>query len=140
MLYFDTSLLVAMLSSEPRTPELQLWFSALDPENLCLSEWALTEFQSAMAFKRRTGQLTPDQRERAELIFQRYVGSYFKILPVRSLHFYRAADIAGQEDINLRAADALHLAVGESHHAVMCTLDKRMLHAANILGVQTIAP
>lgn len=140
MLYFDTSLLVSMLSSESRTPDLQRWFSTLNDDLLCLSDWAFTEFQSAMSFKRRTGQLTPAQRERAELIFQRYVDSYFRILPVRSFHFHRAAHIAGREDINLRAADALHLAVGEAHHATICTLDHKMLHAAKNLGVRTIAP
>jgi predicted nucleic acid-binding protein len=140
MLYFDSSLIVSLLSSEARTVELQGWFSRLNPEMLYLSHWVLTEFQSAMSFKRRTGQLSIDQRQRAELIFGSYVDSYFKTLPVTSRHFHRAADIAGREDINIRAADALHLAIAEASGATVCTLDNKMHHAAGMLEIACLVP
>ena len=140
MQYFDSSLIVSLLSSELRTHDLQQWFSGLDPESLYLSEWVLTEFQSAMSFKRRTGQLSFDQRERAEKLFRSYVGAYFKVLKVDTAHFRRAAIIAGREDINLRAADALHLAVAEVYGATMCTLDNKMRHAADVLEIAALTP
>jgi predicted nucleic acid-binding protein len=140
MLYFDSSLLVSLLSSEPRTAELQKWFSTRDPERLCLSEWSITEFQSAMSFKRRTGQLSAHQRVLSELVFKHYVESYFRIVHVRSQNFHRAAEIAGREDINLRAPDALHLAIAECLPSTVCTLDSNMHRAALVLEIDSVIP
>lgn len=140
MRYFDSSLVVSLLSNELRTESLQQWFSGLDPTELCISEWNLAEFRSAMSFKRRTQQMTIDQRQRAEAVFQHYVGSYFKLLPVTSFDFRRAAEIADREDINIRAADALHLAVAEAHGATLCTLDKKMYVAAGVLSMHRLVP
>jgi len=93
-----------------------------------------------MSFKRRTGQLSGDQRKRAEPVFRSYVDLYFKVVPVTSPHFHRAAEIVGHEDINIRAADALHLAVAEANGATVCTLDYKMHNAANVLEIGSLAP
>ena len=140
MLYFDSSLVVSLMSSEVRTAELQQWFSGLDPGGLCLSDWVRTEFYSAMSLKRRPGQLSVDQRRRAELVFNRYAGAYFKTLKIPSAHCRRAASIAGREDINIRAADALHLAIAEANGTTICTLDNKMHHAAAVLKIACLVP
>jgi predicted nucleic acid-binding protein len=140
MLYFDSSLIVSLLSSEVRTESLQLWFSKLDGSELYISAWNITEFQSAMSFKRRTGQITAEQRQRAEAVFHQYVNDYFKLLAVTSADFHHAAAIAGRDDINIRASDALHLAIVEAWDATICTLDKKMHQAAGVLKISCLVP
>ena len=140
MLYFDSSTVVCMLSGEERTEEILSWFSELEPTDLCMSDWNITEFHSAMSFKRRTGQLTAEQRQNAERLFVAYLKDYFQVLSLSSADFRRAASIAGRDDINIRASDALHLAVAEAHGATICTLDKKMNQAAGAIGVDCLIP
>jgi predicted nucleic acid-binding protein len=80
------------------------------------------------------------QRENAEALLDAYLRLYPKILPVRSQHLRHAASIAGREDINVRAADALHLAIAKESEATICTLDLKMHQAAGILKIAALKP
>ena len=140
MHYFDTSVIVSVFSNETRTLELQEWFTRLDVNSLQLSDWTLTEFSSAISFKRRTNQLTSLQIERAKSLFDFYVDNFFQMVTIKSSDFRRAGEIAGRDDINIRAADALHLAVAETRGVTICTLDKKMHQAAIALSVPCVVP
>ena len=140
MLYFDSSILVCLLSSEARTESLQAWFSEQNADDLYISDWNISEFYSAMAFKRRTQQITIEQRRTAEQLFESNLERYFKTFPLPSRCFRRAAEIVSREDINLRAPDALHLAIAELHGATICTLDKRMHEAAGLMNIGCLIP
>ena len=140
MFYLDSSVLVCMFSSENRTYAIQAWREELKSEDLRISDWNIAEFYSAMSFKRRTGQMSAEQRQHAEALFQSYLKNYPKVLPISSADFRRAATIAGRDDINIRAADALHLAVSEAQGAKLCTLDKKMCDAAGVLKIDCLMP
>ena len=62
VLYLDTSLLVAVLTNEPRTNELQEWLAVQTPDSLTISDWVVTEFSGALSMKVRTGQLNTGNR------------------------------------------------------------------------------
>ena len=64
MLYLDTSLLVAVLTHEARTAEMQEWLAAQAVDELIVSDWVVTEFSSALSVKVRTAQLSPAHRAR----------------------------------------------------------------------------
>ena len=51
--YCDTSVLVALLTSEPATPAVKRWFAGLDFP-LISADWSIAEFHSAIAIKIRT--------------------------------------------------------------------------------------
>jgi len=138
MLYLDTSVLVAMLTSEDATARVQDRVADQPPGSLALSEWVLTEFASAMSIKVRTGQVGVDGRAAIMAACTRMVRTSFRVLPVSSEDFRVAALHLNDHELGLRAADALHIAVAAAHGATLCTLDRRMAVAATALGVQSL--
>lgn len=62
MLYLDTSVLVAALTREPRTADMQAWLGAQEAGTLCISDWTVTEFSSALSMKVRMEILTAHER------------------------------------------------------------------------------
>ncbi|NGN40071.1 type II toxin-antitoxin system VapC family toxin [Mesorhizobium sp. CGMCC 1.15528] len=137
MLYVDTSVLVAALTKEARTDEIQSWLSQQDPNELAISDWVITEFSSALSIKLRTDQLLAEHRATALAAFVQLVSNSFNMLPVSGAQFRAAARFADQYMLGLRAGDALHLAVAADNGATVVTLDKRLAEAGLPLGVKT---
>jgi predicted nucleic acid-binding protein len=134
-LYLDTSLLIAALTREARTTDMQVWLAAQQAEQLAVSDWVITEFSGALSLKLRTGQLTSAQRADVLAVFGTLVDESFSVLPVSRLDFRTAARYADQYATGLRSGDALHLAVAANHGARLQTLDRGLMKAAEALGV-----
>ncbi|HEY6735991.1 MAG TPA: type II toxin-antitoxin system VapC family toxin, partial [Roseiarcus sp.] len=102
---------------------------------LTISDWTTTESASALSIKLRTGALGADARAAALSAFTRLCAESFGTLPVGREDFRAAARFADQSELNLRAGDALHLAICANHGASLCTLDRRLAEAAPRVGV-----
>jgi uncharacterized protein len=134
MLYVDTSIIVSALTNEADTALSQVWLAKQETSELTISDWTTTEFASALSIKLRTGALGADARAAALSAFTRLAES-FGTLPVGREDFRAAARFADQSELNLRAGDALHLAICANHGASLCTLDRRLAEAAPRVGV-----
>ena len=110
MIYFDTSVLVALLTNEASAPAIRDWYVRNSAKVLVTSDWAVTEFSSAIALKVRTQQITTRQAKMVLGTFNDFVDGGIRLLAISRQAFHDAAERI-QEMSGLRAGDALHLCV-----------------------------
>jgi predicted nucleic acid-binding protein len=137
MLYLDTSLLLAALTREQRTAQVQNWLAEQPTESLMISDWVVTEFSAALSVKLRTKQLAARQRADALALFTTLCEESFLRLSVSREDFQAAARFADQYKSGLRAGDSLHLALAANHGLRLVTLDKGLARAAIALGISS---
>jgi hypothetical protein len=136
--YLDTSLIVAALTNEARTEDVQQWLGKQPARVLAVSEWVVTEFSAALSIKLRTGQIEAGNRADALTAFRQIIADSVVMLPVQSAHFRSAARFVDLHNLGLRAGDALHLAIASDHGATVCTLDEKLAAAGSEVGVKTL--
>lgn len=109
MCYVDTSVIVAMLTHEPKSAVCIDWFKnqKQPPQS---SDWLITEFNSAISLKLRTSQLQADQASTILQTFETLINGGIKLLPINREIYSQAGALIGSNP-NLRAGDALHLSV-----------------------------
>ena len=138
MIYCDTSLLVAALAREPSSERAQEWLAAHGGHALCVSDWVVTEFAGALAFKQRTGQVSAELRAQIRARWQKLVTNTLAVDEVRRDAFELAARFCNMQNAKLRSGDALHLAIASLGGHSLATLDRAMAEAAVAVGVGVV--
>ena len=137
--YFDTSVLVTLLTNESgRTETLTEWFDRRPFRTRAISPWVVAEFSSAVAQKKREGVLNVAGRAEALASFTS-LRQNFRMLAITSKHHLDAAHMVDSAR-NLRAPDALHLAIARDVGAQLWTFDAGMVRAAEELSLLAAIP
>ncbi len=136
--YFDTSVLVAAYTAELNSERLIVWMKGLAGIEIAISQWTRVEFSSALSIKVRTRQITTELRTEVEQRFAAIADSSYLELPFAPDEFAIAARWCARHETGLRAGDALHLAIASRNEATLCTLDRKLHEAGEMLGIQTL--
>ncbi len=139
MVYIDTSALVPAFVREPKSDAVLAWLET-SGGRLVISEWSITEFSSAAAIKARTGEITSAMAKQARARFLGFARDHCSIAVPQRAEFRRAADLAGNVNLKLRAGDALHLAIAEASkvQGILC-LDETMAAGAKAMGLDVVS-
>lgn len=132
--YIDTSVLIGFVVNEIHTEGVRIQMQERGRDNV-ISDWTLTQFHAALAFKLRTNQITSAVKQEAEAFFQMVKATPLTTVSVARLDFRRAAVFGSRLDLALRAGDALHLAIAHSVGGTLWTVDNRLKAAAGKAGV-----
>jgi len=136
--YLDSSLIVAALLREARTPDVRSWLRAQGDGRLSISPWVNTEVSSALALKVRTNALPLAARAAALAAFGVLASEQLGTVAVNQADFASAARFVDRTDSNLRAGDALHVAIAARTGLIVATLDRLQAAGAHLVGVQTV--
>ena len=139
MIYVDTSALVPAFIREPASEAVLAWLET-SGERLAVSEWTIAEFSSAAAIKVRTGEIAPALAKQARTRFLDFAQNHCSIAVPQRAEFRRAAELAGDVNLKLRAGDALHLAIAEAGkvEGILC-LDETMATGAKAMGLNVLS-
>ena len=137
-MYVDTSVIVAMLTDEPKTQACKDWFKALTLAPMS-GDWLVTEFYSAIALKQRIGQLREKDVKATMHQFENLTNnSGIKLMPIARETFSKAGKLTHQQ-ANTRAGDALHLSVAmQCEVKAFVTLDMAQAASAKQLGFEVV--
>ena len=95
------------------------------------------EFISALALKRRTGDITEVSARRILTLFRQHRTDHvYRLLPIEAREYAIVGEWLTTFRIALRALDALHLAAAFSSGLVLITADKVFAESAGHLGIK----
>lgn len=135
--YIDTSVWCAYAFNEREMPAATLWLAQQDMDLAASSAWARTEFYSACQVKVRNKGETLAGVNRAAKAFEAAYSMACGLKVVEG-DFEHAAELC-RTGKNLRAGDALHLAIALRHGCkLLASLDKDMNGAATLAGLQLV--
>lgn len=137
-MYVDTSVIVSLLTDEPKTQACKDWFKALKQAPMS-GDWLVTEFYSAIALKQRIGQLREKDVKATMHQFENLTNNGgIKLMPIARETFAKAGKLTHQH-ANTRAGDALHLSVAMQCEAkAFVTLDNAQAASAKQLGFEVV--
>ena len=139
MRFWDTSAVVPLCVLEPATPQVRRLADA-DP-SLVVWWGTRTECVSALARRRRDGQLAAPAEQRARRVLTALAAEWSELLPSEPLRL-RAERLLGVHA--LRAADAFQLAAalvwarGDTATHAVVSFDERLREAARHEGFQVV--
>lgn len=136
MLYVDTSALIKRYITEPNSDEFDAFFMAHTP--IAISRLTLVEMRSALARRRRAGEVLPELEEQAmnEVRIDLQDG-ILHVYPVADEQMVQALHLIDRlSHLPLRTLDALHLAIAVDRSIPdFATADRHQAEAARALGM-----
>jgi predicted nucleic acid-binding protein len=136
LIYLDTSFVAPLLLPESSSANVERVLTGLAPGEAAVSSWTRTEFASAVARRVRIGEMDAKAAHRAVRALDELIERSFRLLAPMADDFNTAHRMIVDSDWQLRAGDALHLAIARAWSArAVLTLDASLLRIARRLGV-----
>lgn len=134
MFYFDTSFLAPVILQEATSDKVEVFLRKLPQGQMYISHWVRVEFASLLSREVRMGGLKESEARTAIEQFEEMVVESYQVLVPTAVDYELARSYIQNFATQLRAGDALHLAIARNQGAQsVYTLDKGMLKAARML-------
>jgi uncharacterized protein len=134
--YLDTSVVIPLYIKEATSNACQTFVNTHKGQ-LTLSQWTMVEVYSGFSLLKRTGVLQTTDVTLLTTTLEQQSKLYFSMLDVQTPDFLTAKSYLAHNTfgLNLRAGDALHIAVAQNNSLDLVTSDSNMIKAAQTLGV-----
>lgn len=136
--YLDTSVLVSLLWEDVHTSRAKVFVAAVRP-SLLVSDLAEAEFAAVAARLVRMAAMTQDEALALFGLFDAWTAREGQRVAAMPADMALATAWIRRLDLNLRAADAIHIALADRLEATLVTFDDAMAAAARTLGVAVAA-
>lgn len=131
--YADASLLVPLFTADAFTPLAMAYVRAVRPA-IVLSDFASAEFASSVARKTRMAAMTSEEARTAFTSFDAWASQQTTRVQTAPSDLTAAEGFIRRLDLNLRAPDAINIAIAIRLGAELATFDARMADCARALG------
>ena len=137
MIYLDTSFLTPLFRQEAVSDQIQDCLAGLPSGTLAISSWTRVEFASVMARDVRMKTIDSVTARRLIAAFDALADNSLHVLIPVAADFQRAQSFVCEFAAQLRAPDALHLAIANSNGIEeILTLDEGLVQAATRLRLK----
>ena len=134
--YLDTCLLVSLAFGDGGFPALEIWLEQAQSSSLWISQLVILELSDVLARSQRRGDRSAGQVAGMHLMLSEFAKEWLGLLEPRSPDFERACEwVKDSRSPALRGADALHLAIAQSHNLELITADQALVQAAQARGI-----
>ena len=134
--YLDTCLLVSLAFGDGGFPALEIWLEQAQSSSLWISQLVILELSDVLARSQRRGDRSAGQVAGMHLMLSEFAKERLGLLEPRSPDFERACGwVKDSRSPALRGADALHLAIAQSHNLELITADQALVQAAQARGI-----
>ena len=134
--YLDTCLLVSLAFGDGGFPALEIWLEQAQSSSLWISQLVILELSDVLARSQRRGDRSAAQVAGMHLMLSEFARERLGLLEPRSPDFERACEwVKDSRSPALRGADALHLAIAQSHNLELITADQALVQAAQARGI-----
>ena len=134
--YLDTCLLVSLAFGDGGFPALEIWLEQAQSSSLWISQLVILELSDVLARSQRRGDRSAGQVAGMHLMLSEFAKERLGLLERRSPDFERACEwVKDSRSPALRGADALHLAIAQSHNLELITADQALVQAAQARGI-----
>ncbi|MEZ5613686.1 MAG: type II toxin-antitoxin system VapC family toxin [Rhodocyclaceae bacterium] len=137
MIYLDTSFITPLFRAEALSGAVEACLARQPVGTLAISQWTRLEFSGVMARDVRMGALPSRDALLALEAFDAFVEGSLHVFPPAAADYRLADRFVREFATQLRAADALHLAIAHNQAIdEVFTLDQGMLRAARRLKIK----
>jgi predicted nucleic acid-binding protein len=136
--YLDTSVVIPLYLPETGSARAEAAVRALARPSV--SDLTEVEIASALARRRRLGELTSAEAQRILSTFEAHLAQgVYQRIELGPTHLRAAGALVWTASVNVLALDAIHVAIAQTEQLRLVTADQKMAAAAQNAGVQLLA-